>query len=936
MKKLLLVTIIFFSFFWQSAFPFNEIEEKPTPPQIRLKSWEHHLYLKKSSIFKNLMWRLVGPQFIGGRVSDIAVHPDKPFTIYIGVGAGNVWKTENNGTTWEPIFENEATFAIGDIRIAPSDPNIIWVGTGEELMARSSYAGIGVYKSTDGGKTWKNMGLHDTHHISKIVIDPYNPDIVYVAALGHLYTRNEERGLFKTTDGGKTWKKILYIADNVGVVDLVMDPSDNQTLYAATWEFDRKAWNFVEGGEGSGIYKTTDGGKTWKRLTNGFPIGKHVGRIGLAVAPSNPNVVYALLDNQAPRPEKKEKKKTSGITILQLKKMKKEEFLKIDSKILEKFLRENGVPREYTANMIKEMVRKGEITPASLAQYLLDLWADRKLHVTNIIGAEVYRSDDKGETWKKVNKDYLDIFHTYGYSFCDIRVSPDNENVIYILGVNLLKSVDGGKTFKRIDGKGVHVDHHDLWIDPNNPNRLILANDGGLNFSYDGGKTWQDIKNLPIGEFYTVSVDMNKPYNIYGGTQDNGTVYGPSDHIVDEYGMNDPWKQIGGGDGFYVHADPLDPNIVYFEYQFGNIKRKNLKDGSIKNIMPKAKIGEPPLRCNWNTPFIISHHNPFILYFGANKLFKSYDRGDHWWPISDDLTNNFQPQGDVPYSTITTISESPIRPGLIYVGTDDGNVWVTKNDGVTWEKIDQGLPKKWVSRIEASKFEEGTVYVSFTGYRDDDFEKYLYMSTDYGKTWKSIANNLPSEPINVIKEDPQDKNILYVGTDLGIYVSIDRGKSWISLCNNLPTTPVYDLVIHPRDNELVIGTHGRSVWVLDVEYIQKYIKEKIYEKEAHLFEIKPAELPRRRYDKLKSAYIYYYLNEPKKTIEIFVKDDSGKIIKQLKGTNDKGINLAIWDLTYEKKTRKTSNFVKPGTYKVEILIDKKTKLEGDICVKLSS
>ncbi|UCH98069.1 MAG: glycosyl hydrolase, partial [Candidatus Aminicenantes bacterium] len=500
-------------------------EYKETTPA--LQSFEAHVQLKNESIFKHLKWRCVGPEFQGGRISSIAVHPRNPFIIYVSAGSGNLWKTINNGTTWEPVFDNQSTFAIGDIAISPSHPNVLWVGTGEDLMARSSYAGTGVFKSTDAGKTWQNMGLHDSHHIGRIVIHPQNPDIVYAAAMGHQYTFNEERGLFKTTDGGKTWEKVLDINEKVGVTEVVLDPADSNIILAAAWERDRKPWNNFESGPGSGIYKSSDAGKTWKKLTNGFPEGKYVGRIGLAIAASNPNVIYALLDNQEPKPSTKKQKKSKkekGLKIIDLEKMSKADFLAIDKKKLEAFLRDNQVPKEYTAAVIREMVQKEELTPQKLAKYLLDSYADRKLHVTNVKGGEVYRSDDKGETWQKVSREYFDhFFSTYGYSFCDIRVSPDDEIQIYILGIRMLASKDGGKTFWHIGGKkNVHVDHHAMWVDPTNPDRLIIGNDGGLNFSYDRGETWQKINNIPLAEFYTISVDMAKPYNIYGGTQDNG------------------------------------------------------------------------------------------------------------------------------------------------------------------------------------------------------------------------------------------------------------------------------------------------------------------------------------------------------------------------------------------------------------------------------
>ena len=731
----------------------------PTDPVTRMKSWKHHVKLKNESVFKDLKWRAVGPAFQGGRIESIACPSGYTSTIYVGVGAGNLWKSENNGTTWRPIFENESTFAIGSVAISESNPDVVWVGTGEVLMARSSYAGTGVFKSADGGRTWQNMGLHGTYHVAKVLIDPHNPDIVYVAAIGHNYSYNEQRGLFKTSDAGKTWDKILYVSEKVGCVEVIMDPADNQTLYAVMWERDRKAWNNASVGKGSEVHKSTDAGRNWEMLTNGLPKGKHVGRIGLAIAQSNPDVIYALVDNHAPRPE-----------------------------------------------------------------------GNRR------IGGEVYRSDNKGRTWRKVNQDNLPT--RIGYDFCLIRVSPDNENRIYVLGTYLLTSYDGGKTYKRNQGKIVnlrphgskvlHLDHHDLWIDPLNPDRLILGTDGGLYMSYDRGQTWLRLNNIPIAEVYAVTVDMASPYNIYIGTQDNAALYGPSDYTLMD-GQPEPWKHVyldrwGGGDSFFSPVDPTDYNIVYYEHQFGDLRRKNLKDGSTKAIKPRVPRGEPALRYNWMTPFVISHHNPFTLYYGANKVFKSINRGDDWTCISPDLTTHPGPekQGNVPYGTITTISESPLKPGLIYVGTDDGNVQATRDDGINWTKIGDELPDKWVSRVAASQHEFGTVYVSLTGYREDDFEKYLYMSRNFGRTWESIVGNLPSESTNVIAEDPRDNDILYVGTDLGVYTTLDRGKTWISLCNNLPTTPVHDLIVHPRENELVIGTHGRSVFILDVRNIQSF------------------------------------------------------------------------------------------------------------------
>lgn len=730
----------------------------PTSPEVRLKSWEHHVKLENESIFKDLKWRAVGPQQQGGRIEAIAVHPGDHKTIYVGPGSGNIWKTENNGLTWTPIFENESTFTIGDIAVSVSNPDIIWVGTGETQPRHSgySYAGTGVFKSTDAGDTWQNMGLHDTHHIGKVIIHPTDPKIVYVAAIGHFWSNNEERGVFKTTDGGNTWKKVLYISDQTGVVELIMDPSDSRILCAA-------AWQLISGDE-SGIYKTIDAGETWKKLLNGLPGGK-LGRIGLDVSTKDPDIVYAFIDNHAPGIDNRE-----------------------------------------------------------------------------ITGGEVYRSDNKGENWKRANKeDLYSVFSVYGWKFCDIRISPDNENEIYILGNRGFHSTDGGKTYDRIgeriirmyDTEGIimHLDHHELWIDPDDPERIILGNDGGLFMSYDRAQSWLHINNLPIGEFYAVSVDVDSPYTIYGGTQDNASLYGPSTHNMKD-AVTDPWENVyldrwTGGDGFTTLKDPTEENIVYYEHQHGSMYRMDITGSvlsggpSSTSIRPRAKRGEPRWRFGWYTHFIISQHNPLTLYTGGNMLLKSLNRGDDWFAVSPDLADpGTGERGVIPFGTITMISESSFKPGLIYVGTEGGSIYLTQNDGADWEKVNAGLLEKWVSRVIASQHDIGTVYASFTGFREDDFEKYLYMSTDYGTTWKSISGNLPSESINVIKEDPKNSAILYVGTDLGVYVTLDKGKNWISLCNNLPTTPVHDLVVHPRENDLIIGTHGRSVFVMGIERIK--------------------------------------------------------------------------------------------------------------------
>jgi photosystem II stability/assembly factor-like uncharacterized protein len=717
----------------------------------RMKAWDQHQNLKNSSIFTDLKWRAAGPEFQGGRIQSIACHPRQPYTIYVGVGSGNLWKTVNNGTTWEPIFENESAFAIGCVTIAPSDPDIVWAGTGEVLMARSSYSGTGVFKSVDGGKNWQHMGLLGTNHIGKIIIDPKNPDVVYVAAIGRNFGQNEERGLYKTIDGGKSWKKVLFVSDRAGVVDIVMAPDDNRTLLAVSWERDRKPWNNLTYGAGSGIYKSTDAGENWVRLTNGLPVGDQVGRSGLAFAPSNPDMVYAIVDNQSNRPLSKKK-----------------------------------------------------------------------------VGGELYRSMDRGNKWTKMNDSIIPT--AINSDYCIVQVSPDNSEEIYLLGNKLIRSIDGGESYLPTGEtivhllphaiRVMHLDMHAMWIDPAQPERLILGNDGGLYTSYDRGESWLHLNNIPIGEFYAVSVDDAKPYNIYGGTQDNAAIYGPSD--------GNAWKDVyldqwGGGDSYFTELDHTDTNVIYYEHQFGELIRKNMVTGEGVHIQPQAGKDEAKLRFNWMTPYILSNYDGHVLYYGTQKLLKSMDRGDHWETISPDLTSNPGPekQGNVPYGTITTVSESPFQQGVLYVGTDDGNIHVTRDDGKSWKKINQTLPEKWVTRVRASQHDAGTVYVSLTGYREDDFTCYLYASADYGNSWTSITGNLPNESINVILEDPRSADALYIGTDLGVYVSRNKGKDWISLCNNLPTTPVHDLAIQARDLELVAATHGRSIFILDISKINK-------------------------------------------------------------------------------------------------------------------
>lgn len=748
-----------------------------TDPDLRLKWYEQHLEMKQNSPFKDLKWRFIGPDIISGRLTDVAVPPGDRMTIYAASATGGVWKTTNSGITWECLTDDFLSGSIGDIAIADDNPDLVWIGTGEANIFRASVAGAGVYKSTDGGKTWEHMGLTGTQTISRIIIHPENHDIVYVAASGHEWTYGPDRGVYKTTDGGKTWEKILYINEKTGAIDLVMDPEENDTLYASMCHRIRLRWSDPMPQPEDGLFKTTDGGKNWKPINSGLPDTKYTGRIGLDIARSNPDVLYAFVDNHTPgRPPKPGEKDSYG----------------------------------------------------------------RPITKPRVVGAEVYRSNDKGESWHKVspNNEMMERFcGTYGWVFGQIRVDPNDENTVYILGVPLARSKDGGKTWEIIRYPGLHGDHHGLWIDPEDSNHLVNANDGGLNISYDGGKTWREFhQNLPVIQFYNVAYDMKKPFNVYGSVQDHGTYRGNVSHNPWQIGwyirQNTRWEPAPGGEGTTIAVDPTNPNIIYSSSFYGRLMRSeyNPENNTWKtvNIAPKAEEGEPPLRGQWLAPTIISPHNPLVIYHGFQYLYRSMDRGDTWERISPDLSyNDPNKQGiwpyAIPYACLTAVSESPFKFGLIYAGTDDGRVHVTKDGGATWTEITAGLPyNKHVSCLVASRYDQATVYLTLNGRRDDDFAAYIYKSTDYGKTWVDISGNLPGGPVNVIREDPKKKDVLYTATDLGVYVTQDGGKTWNHLGSGLPNCFIWDLIIHPRDNIAVIATNGRGMYVLDnLEPVQK-------------------------------------------------------------------------------------------------------------------
>jgi len=851
-------------------------------------------------LLKVFSYRSIGPSRQGGRIVDIAVDSSSAYTFYVATASGGLWKTTNNGTTFTPIFDHQSVISIGDVAVSPSNPDIVWVGTGEANNSRSCYWGDGVYKSGDGGKTWKNMGLKESHHVGRIIIHPQNPDIVYAAALGHLYSFNEERGLYKTIDGGKTWDKVLYINDQVGVVDVALDPSDPDTLYAASYQKQRLPWHFEEGGPGSAIYKTTDGGKTWTKLEGGLPTGK-IGRIGVDVYLKNPDIVCATIENANERPPTEEEKKQDE---------------------------ERGVEPQKRP-----------------------------------VGGEVYRSQDGGKTWQKMNSIKDDIGGHPGYYYGQIRIDPNDDQVIYVPSIILYRSTDGGKTWGRQRpenaGRGTHSDHHALWIDPQNSNHMILGNDGGLCITYDRGKSWDFYDNLPLAQCYAVGMDMDDPYHVYTGLQDNGSWKGPSNSLGTQITLDD-WESVGGGDGFYNQADPHESRWLYNESQFGYIQRVDQKTGEVKMVRPSREKEKPPLRFNWSSPILISPHNSQIIYLGGDVLFRSLNRGDDWQEVSPDLTLNdpvkIAGKGNIQYCTITTISESPLIPGIIWVGTDDGKIHLSKNNGGSWTELTENIVKAgapeeyWVSRVFASPHQEGTAYVSKTGYRRDDFRPFLYKTTDYGNTWTSISGNLPDEPVNVIFEDLKNPNLLFLGTEMAVYVSIDSGKRWVRMRNNMPTNAVHDLLIHPRENDLVVGTHGRGIFITDISPLQE-IDEKVIAQDICLFEIEPQKqriirrggslLGHRHFtapNEPDGVVIYYYLkNKASEDVSLIITDPYGEEVNRLKGEGKEGINKLVWNMRHkpskeELEQRRSSPFryrgpagklASPGEYVVILQVGEK-------------
>ena len=750
------------------------------------RAYDTYSSMRKASPYQSASWSYLGPTNISGRSTDHAVaDKDGRRRIYVAYATSGVWKTDDDGATWQAIWEHMPSTSIGDVAVTPSNPDIVWVGTGEANIFRASMTGVGIYKSTDAGRTWQHMGLTDSQTIARIVVHPTNPNIVYVAASGHEWTDNEMRGVYKTTDGGKSWNKILNKSPRTGAIDLVMDPRNPDTIYAALWQRIRRKWSDprVEPGYNeSTVMKTTDGGQTWRDVSQGLPAAQFRGRIGLDISRSKPDTLYALVDNYE----------------------------------------------------IGRQARTGQRDA-----YGRPMPADQGF----IKGADVYRTDDGGRSWRQTSRqdeamiNYLNNNQsgTYGWVFGQIRIDPSNPETIYILGVPLSKSTDGGRTFGAI-ANDVHGDHHGLWIDPANTNIIYNSNDGGFYQSADGGKTWKFAVAAGGSQFYNVELDTSSPAWAYGSIQDIGSRRGR----VDVSGGRGSVPAVAfegapGGEGSNHAIDPTNPNIVYSHGFYGSFSRTDLGAapaaggrggrgrGSATPIQPTDPTAE--LRAQWMAPFIISPHDNTIVYAGYQTLYKSRTRGDSWEKISADLSDNNKEQmgqnpSAIPYQTIVAVAESPRKKDLLYVGTDDGRLHTTIDGGKEWTELTTKLPvRRWFSRVIPSAHADGTVYVTQRGREDDDFAAYIYRSTDFGKTFTSITNNIPAGPVNVIREDPRNPNVLYVGTDFGVYVSTNGGTRWEVLGGNLPSVQVSDLQFHPRDQVLVISTYGRGMWVLDASAI---------------------------------------------------------------------------------------------------------------------
>jgi photosystem II stability/assembly factor-like uncharacterized protein len=924
---------------------------------------------------KTLHWRCIGPASMGGRITAIAAYEADPSTFWIATASGGLLKTANNGTTFEHQFDHESTVSIGDVCVAPSDPKIVWVGTGEANPRNSVSYGDGVYKSMDGGKTWQNMGLKKSFQIGKICIHPKNPDIVYVGTLGRLYgPSSEDRGLFKTTDGGKTWERVLFKDDRTGVIDLRMHPTEPETLLVAMWERQRDGFDSHRGepavadgydaydpikkwGPNAGLYKTTDGGKTFKKVTQGLPTGM-LGRIGLDWYRKDPNIVFAIIDSEKmgtgplPKhiylgvsgdsiPDKGGVKVTevvedhgaaaAGVKVGDiLKAMDKKELADYDA--WRSAVRAHKKGDKVTLTVLRDKETK-ELT-ATLDEHEYDPPSgNAKRPYSFMYGGQrendqedqgpngwdtggIYKSTDAGDTWTRINS--LDPRPMY---FSQVRVDPSDDKFLYVCGISMYRSNDGGKKFTSDAGRGVHADTHALWIDPRDGRHMIVGCDGGFYATYDRCENWDFLNNVAIGQFYHVAVDNRKPYRVYGGLQDNGSWGGPS-HVLNGPGpINEDWIVVGGGDGFVCRVDATDPDVVYWESQDGNVSRRNLRTGEFGNARPRGQQApggdqgpqpdrpqaNPAYRFNWNTPFILSAHNSRIFYSGGNHVFRSVKQGDALQPISPEISRTKR-------GTASALAESPRNADVLWAGTDDGYLWVTRDGGVKWTNVTTklGLPgPRWVASIEASRAVEGRAYVVFDGHRSDDDEVYVYVTEDFGETWKALRGNLPTGSTRVLREDIENPNLLYLGTEFAAWASLNRGQSWIKINNNLPTVAVHEFAQPNGVDEIVAATHGRSIWILDVSVLRQMTPE-TQKAAVHLY--KPATAVRYRQEPPRAsiygtgskkfygenppagAQIYYALAKKPEKISLKVVDYAGETVRELEAKAEPGLQRVPWDL----------------------------------------
>jgi photosystem II stability/assembly factor-like uncharacterized protein len=853
--------------------------------------------------FDGLYFRAIGPATMSGRIADLAVYEANPAIFYVATAHGGVWKTTNNGTTWEPQLQDTGHLSTGAIAISQSNPDLVWVGTGESSNRQSVSWGDGVYKSTDGGKTYTNMGLKSSKHINRVVIDPRNNDTVFVAATGSLWGPGGERGVYKTTDGGKTWKQVLKVDDETGANDVVIDPTDSKILYATMYQRRRTSCCFNGGGPGSGMYKSTDGGETWKKMTGGVLDGP-LGRTTLDVYRKRPNILYALIEGPAQEqgPGRGGRGGAPGAGEAP-----------------------PGPPQATPQNPAPAMQPPAQQPGGGRGQQVLD--------PNNPTG--LYRSDDAGATWRKVNN-----ANPRPMYFSQINIDPNDPDVVYTGGVGVHQTLDGGRTIQTDIAASTHDDVHAIWINPANSNHVLIGNDGGLAMSYDKGRNWKFVPNLPVGLFYHVSVDNAVPYNICGGMQDNYNWCGPS-AVRSAAGIgNHEWNTLLGGDGFVVLQDPTDYRVAFTESQDGNIVRVDRVTFETMSIRPQPKPGEPAYRWHWDTPLMFSPHDRKVLYTAANMVFRSTDQGLSWTPISEDLTGGpvrddvvtmgvkntdirfSRNDGISQWPAIVSLAESPKRAGLLYAGTDDGHVAVTRDMGKTWTRISDkfaGLPKgMFVSELVPSRFDEATVYATFDGHRENNFETWIFASSDAGQTWRPLNGNLKGEVARTLLEDLKNPDVLYLGTETGIFVSIDRGANWMRMKGNMPTVRVDEMVIHPRDNAMVVATHGRAFWVLDnLAPVQEFAAAQKSMTDATLFSPSPTAMYRRpardrNYEfwgdqtffgenPPQAAVITWHLKKDVGNVALRIKDVTGREIREISGpvlanSNKAGLQSACWDL----------------------------------------